>query len=97
MQKKSSLFSPPTLEDISDYCLERQNNVNPKAFFDYFSAGGWIDAKGQPVKNWKQKIITWEKYEPTPKAKTETKRKSWAELGAELDAQRARERAYDGI
>ena len=96
-QKKSRRFSPPSLADIEAYCLERNSNVDAKAFYDYFSAGGWIDAKGQPVKSWKQKLITWEKFEPKVTAKPEQKRKSWAELGAELDAQREMERAYDSV
>ena len=57
-------FIPPTLEEIVQYCQERQNNVDPKKFYDYFSTGNWKDSKGVPVKNWKQKMITWEKYNP---------------------------------
>ena len=64
-------FTPPTLEEIEAYCKERNNKVNPKAFFDYFTTGGWKDSKGNPVKNWKQKIITWEKFETQPKPKKE--------------------------
>ena len=59
---KRKTFVPPTLEDIEDYCMERNNNVDPKKFFDYFSASDWIDGKGNPVRNWKQKVITWESY-----------------------------------
>lgn len=29
-------------------------------FFDYYSAGNWVDGKGDPVRNWKQKFLTWE-------------------------------------
>ena len=54
-------FVPPTFEEVAAYCKERSNNVDPKQFFDYYSTGEWKDAKGNPVKNWKQKIITWEK------------------------------------
>ena len=62
--KKSNTkeFVPPTLEEVEKYCQERKNNVDPKKFFDYFSASEWIDSKGNPVLNWKQKIITWESY-----------------------------------
>lgn len=55
-------FKKPTLQEIEDYCLERHSSVNPKVFFDYFETGGWVDSKGNKVKNWKQKIITWEKH-----------------------------------
>ena len=53
-------FTPPTLEEIKAYCLERKNNVDAKKFFDYFSASDWHDSKGNKVKSWKQKVITWE-------------------------------------
>lgn len=53
-------FTPPTLEEVQAYCLERKNNVDAKKFFDYFSASDWHDSKGNKVKSWKQKIITWE-------------------------------------
>jgi hypothetical protein len=56
----NSEFQKPTLEEISVYCSERKNKIDPKKFFDYFEASNWIDSKGDPVLNWKQKIITWE-------------------------------------
>ena len=60
--KKAKPFTPPTLEEIEAYCRERNNNVDAKRFFDYFSASDWVDSKGNKVKNWKQKVITWEGY-----------------------------------
>ena len=59
--KKPYIFVPPTLEEIEAYCKERNSSVDAKHFFDYYSAGDWVDAKGNKVKNWKQKLITWEK------------------------------------
>ena len=53
-------FIIPTLSEIEDYCRERNNDVDPKKFFDYFEANDWIDSKGKKVQSWKQKIITWE-------------------------------------
>lgn len=55
-------FTPPTLEEVKAYCKERESNVDPKKFFDYFEAGRWIDSAGKPVRNWKQKLITWEQH-----------------------------------
>lgn len=57
-QKKN--FVAPTVQEIREYCQLRGNDVDPQKFFDYFSSSGWIDSTGKPVKNWKQKIITWE-------------------------------------
>ena len=58
--KKS--FKAPTLEEVKDYCLNvRHNKVDYQFFYDYFTEGNWIDANGNKVRNWKQKIVTWEK------------------------------------
>lgn len=59
---KRKPFVPPTLEEVEKYCESRNNAVNARKFFDYFTASDWVDAKGNPVRNWKQKIITWESY-----------------------------------
>ena len=53
-------FTPPTLEEVKEYAHQRGDKVDPQKFFDYYTEGGWKDAKGQPVKSWKQKMITWE-------------------------------------
>lgn len=54
-------FVPPTLEEVEAYCRERNSPVDPKQFWEYFDAGDWTDSKGQKVRSWKQKLITWEK------------------------------------
>lgn len=59
--KPQKRFVPPTLDEVKVYCQERGNNVDAKAFFDYYDTGNWKDAKGKPVRNWKQKVITWER------------------------------------
>ncbi len=53
-------FVPPTLEEVQEYCNSRGNKVDAKQFYDYYSAGDWIDNNGNEVKCWKQKVITWE-------------------------------------
>lgn len=59
-KRKKKSFVPPTLEEIQAYVKERNSDVDAKKFFDFYSAGEWKDSKGNPVKNWKQKLITWE-------------------------------------
>ena len=61
-------FKKPTLEEIKDYCLNvRHNKVDYQYFYDFYTEGKWIDSKGNKVRNWKQKVITWEKHHPTKK------------------------------
>jgi hypothetical protein len=60
-KRKNSRFTPPTLEEVKAYCLERNNNVDAEKFVDYYTANGWVQGKGKPVKDWKACIRTWEK------------------------------------
>ena len=62
-EKKKNKFIPPTLDEVREYCESRNSSVDPVKFFDYYSAGNWKDSKGDSVKNWKQKVITWERKE----------------------------------
>ena len=62
-EKKRKKFIPPTLEDVSAYAKERGVQNLAQKFFDYYSAGNWVDGKGDPVRNWKQKFLTWESKE----------------------------------
>lgn len=68
-KKPQKRFVPPTLDEVKAYCQERGNNVDAKAFFDYYDTGNWKDAKGKPVRNWKQKVITWERSDDGGKPK----------------------------
>lgn len=62
----SGRFAPPTLDEVRAYVTEKGLSVDPVKFFDYFTEGNWIDSKGNPVRNWKQKILTWDNKEPAP-------------------------------
>ena len=69
-RKKKAKFVPPTLEEVTEYCRSRNSSVDPKTFYDFFTEGKWVDSKGKPVRNWKQKVITWEQYDAPTKEKT---------------------------
>ena len=54
-------FCPPSLEQVSAYCAERGNTVDPARFVSYYQANGWITGKTrQPMKDWKAAIRGWE-------------------------------------
>ena len=62
--QKRKRFTPPTLEEVQNYVTENGLNVDADKFYRYFttpddSGRTWIDSKGNPVRNWKQKLITW--------------------------------------
>jgi hypothetical protein len=79
---KTKKFIPPTLDEIKEYCIKRNNNIDPKVFYDYYNTGNWIDAKGNKVKNWKQKIITWERQSP----KQRKDNSGWDYIDEEINA-----------
>lgn len=57
---KKEKFTPPTLEEVKEYAKSRGREDLAIKFFEYFDTGKWIDSEGKPVKNWKQKFITWD-------------------------------------
>lgn len=64
-KKRTKKFTPPSFEEVKTYLAERGNLVDAQKFYDYFSVSNWHDSEGKPVKNWKQKAITWESKERT--------------------------------
>lgn len=53
-------FFKPTIDQIREYCQERNNGIDPERFFDFYESKGWVVGK-QPMKDWKACIRTWEK------------------------------------
>lgn len=59
---KRKRFEKPTISDIEQYCIERNNNVNAEHFFDYYESNGWKVGKNS-MKDWKAAVRTWERSE----------------------------------
>lgn len=57
--KEEKSFRKPTVEEIKNYCLERNNSIIPEKFYNYYEANGWMVGKSK-MKNWKAAIRTWE-------------------------------------
>lgn len=62
--KTASRFTPPSLDEVIDYCNKRQNGVDPERFIDYYTSNGWKVGKN-PMKDWKAAVRTWERSETT--------------------------------
>ena len=75
---KNKEFMPPTLEEVKEYAVKRGIPDLAQKFFEYFTAGNWVDSKGQKVKNWKQKFLTWESSERERRKKLGTDQNSSA-------------------
>ena len=59
-KKEVLRFAPPTLDEVSEYCKERGNKVDPEKFVDFYASKGWR-VGNQPMKDWKAAVRTWEK------------------------------------
>ena len=59
---KAKRFVKPTLSEIEQYCIERNNNVNAEQFFDYYESNGWKVGKNS-MKDWEAAVRTWERSE----------------------------------
>ena len=59
--KGNGRFTPPTIEQVSEYCRARNNQVDAVKFHAYYTSNGWKVGKN-PMKNWKAAVVsTWEK------------------------------------
>lgn len=52
-------FTKPTLEEVKNYCEERNNGINPEHFIDFYESKNWMIGKNK-MKDWKAAIRTWE-------------------------------------
>lgn len=56
---KRKCFTPPSLEEVQAYCQERDNNVDPQRFIDFYESKGWLVGKNK-MKSWEAAVRTWE-------------------------------------
>lgn len=62
--RKTKVFTPPTIEEVKEYCIERKNSVNANKFVDFYQSKNWMVGKNK-MKDWKACVRTWEaKEEP---------------------------------
>lgn len=79
---KRSRFVPPTLEEVKAYASENHLNVDVDKFYRYFTTPNdkgetWVDSKGNKVRNWKQKMLTWERSESKMNSKQKDYYDKW--------------------
>lgn len=77
-------FTPPTLEEVKSWFVENGSTAEAGAkAWQYYTDGNWNDSKGQPVKNWRQKMRggRWLETKPTQKTQTD---ETYRQLDREL-------------
>ena len=79
VKAKAKRFVKPSLSDLEDYCIERNNKVDVVKFFNYYESNGWKVGKN-PMKDWRAAIRTWEKNSTEQsKSKVEQSLNTWQE------------------
>lgn len=58
-KQDNNRFVIPTVEQIKEYCTERNNKIDAEYFFNYYQSIGWMRGKTK-MKDWKSTIRTWE-------------------------------------
>lgn len=53
----------PSFEEIKEYVSQLGYQMDPAAFYDYYESIGWVKRNGQPIKDWKASVRTWERRE----------------------------------
>lgn len=60
--EKKKRFTPPTVEQVAEYCREKGYHIDPEAFVAFYASKGWMVGKS-PMKDWKSAVVTWTKSE----------------------------------
>lgn len=66
IRTNKNIFVPPTLDEVTNYCIERGNKGSPEGFIDFYSSKGWKVGK-EPMKDWKAAFRRSEKWESNNK------------------------------
>lgn len=66
-------FCKPTLEEVTSYCTERNNSIDPQAWIDYYTSNGWKVGQNK-MSDWKAAVRTWEQRDKKPRKQSEAER-----------------------
>lgn len=93
---KKRTFSPPTVEEVGAYILEKNYSVNPETFVNFYESKGWYVGKNK-MKNWQAAVRTWEQKE---KQQSASKKNQWEDDDArrlKMAAEIKKKRANGGL
>jgi hypothetical protein len=61
---KANRFRPPSLSEVTEYCKQRGNSVDPGAFVAYYESNGWRVGRNK-MRDWQAAVRTWEQRNAT--------------------------------
>ena len=81
-------FTPPTVDEVAEYCRNRNYGIDAEYFVAYYTARNWVLSNGKKMSDWKAAVITWEK--------REKERTGFAKPTKTVSAGQYTQRDYDG-
>lgn len=57
-ERARARFTPPTVDEVSTFCLEHGYSVDAEKFVAYYDSNGWKVGRN-PMKDWKAAVRTW--------------------------------------
>jgi len=74
-------FSKPSLQEITDFCLSKNYNIDPETFFAHYESNGWVVGQAKAkMKCWKSAVVTWAKRDSN-RASNETNKPIYKNTG----------------
>ena len=62
-------FTPPSVQDVRDYCIEKGYHIDAERFCDYYISNGWMVGRNK-MKDWRAAVRTWAKKDNQQEKKT---------------------------
>ena len=57
-KEKIARFTPPSLNQVTEYCLQKEFDMDASGFMDFYESNGWKVGKN-PMKSWQAATRTW--------------------------------------
>lgn len=61
-ESKPKKFTPPTQQQVEDYCFEKGYSIDAAYFIDYYTSNGWRVGKNS-MKDWRATVRNWARRE----------------------------------
>lgn len=62
IRENNNRFTPPTAQDVKDYCNEKSISIDAERFVDYYASKGWLVGKAK-MKDWRAAVRNWARNE----------------------------------
>lgn len=76
-KEETAEFVKPTIEEVANYCAERNNGIDAEEFWNYYNATKWMRGTGKnkiQITCWRSCVATWERR--NKKSSTQTQQPS---------------------